>query len=117
MAFPNDVHPPAGGASPPAQNNSTVYLFVTDHSCLQDDTVADQLDYVYLVDVGRGNCSARRLRRNKEGTKNPNYDPNVPKREAEHDKYITTNLKKSGLEIWRRLHRNNDPKTYNTVDG
>ena len=31
--------------------------------------------------------------------------------------YITTNLKESGVEMWRRMHKNNDPKTYQTVDG
>ena len=24
--------------------------------------------------------------------------------------YITTNLAKSGMEFWRRIHKNNDPK-------
>ena len=30
---------------------------------------------------------------------------------------ISQNIKRSGLEIWRKLHRNNDPKTYATTDG
>ena len=31
-------------------------------------------------------------------------------------RYIAQNVKRSGLEIWRKLHRNNDPNTYNTRD-
>ena len=31
-------------------------------------------------------------------------------------RYIGQNVKRSGLEIWRKLHRNNDPNTYNTKD-
>ena len=31
-------------------------------------------------------------------------------------RYIAQNVKKSGLEIWRKLHPNNDPNTYNTKD-
>ena len=29
-------------------------------------------------------------------------------------RYISQNVKRSGLEIWRKMHRNNDPNTYNT---
>ena len=31
-------------------------------------------------------------------------------------RYIAQNVKRSGLEIWRKMHRNNDPNTYNTRD-
>ena len=31
-------------------------------------------------------------------------------------RYISQNVKRSGLEIWRKLHRNNDPHTYNSKD-
>ena len=31
--------------------------------------------------------------------------------------YITTNIQESGVEMWRHMHKNNDPKTYQTVDG
>jgi len=31
--------------------------------------------------------------------------------------YIKTNLKKSGMEIWRRLNKDNDPKTFTTSEG
>ena len=37
--------------------------------------------------------------------------------EAAKSLYITTNIQESGIEMWRRMHKNNDPKTYQTVDG
>ena len=32
-------------------------------------------------------------------------------------RYIAQNVKRSGVEIWRKLNRNNDPRTYATTDG
>ena len=29
-------------------------------------------------------------------------------------RYVSQNVKQSGLEIWRKLHRNSDPSTYGT---
>ena len=31
-------------------------------------------------------------------------------------RYITLNVKKSGLEIWRKLHKNNDPNTHGSKE-
>ena len=31
-------------------------------------------------------------------------------------RYVYQNIKQSGIEIWRKLNRNNDPNTYNTRD-
>ncbi len=31
-------------------------------------------------------------------------------------RYIAQNVKRSGLEIWRRLNRHNDPNTYGTKE-
>ena len=31
-------------------------------------------------------------------------------------RYISQNVKKSGLEIWRKLHRNHDPNTYGSKE-
>ena len=31
-------------------------------------------------------------------------------------RYINQNVKRSGLEIWRKMHRTNDPNTYNAKD-
>ena len=31
-------------------------------------------------------------------------------------RYIAQNVKKSGLEIWRKLHRNNDPNTHGSKE-
>ena len=30
--------------------------------------------------------------------------------------YVTLNFNKSGMEFWRRIHKNNDPKTFGTID-
>lgn len=37
--------------------------------------------------------------------------------EDAYTNYIDTNLKKCGMEVWRRMNKNNDPKTFTTVDG
>ncbi len=30
--------------------------------------------------------------------------------------YIDQNVHQSGIEMWRKLNRNSDPRTYNTTD-
>ena len=42
---------------------------------------------------------------------------NMLKGDVAITRYIAQNVKRSGVEIWRKLNRNNDPKTYATTDG